>query len=128
MLNRKGMTIIELLLVMMIIGLLAAITVPRLSHMRDRALIATMKRDLRTFAMHQESRYYDRAAYTDDVAALRAGGFTPSPGVSISVNEATILGWSATAQHVQTLVACYLFIGNAAPLGSATIEGSLECS
>lgn len=128
MLNRKGMTLIELILVFMIIGLLAAITVPRLGHMRDRALIATIKRDLRTFAMHQESRYYDRAAYTDDIGALSAAGFSPSPGVSISVNEATILGWSATAEHVQTLVACYLFVGDAAPLGSATVEGSLECS
>ena len=101
---------------------------PRLKHVKDRALIATMKRDLRTFAMHQESHYYDRASYTDDVAALRTGGYEPSPDVSISVNEATVLGWSATASHATSTVECYLFVGDASPLGAATIEGSLECS
>jgi Tfp pilus assembly protein PilE len=122
------MTFVELLLVFTIIGLLATIAMPRLKHVKDRALIATMKRDLRTFAMHQESHYYDRASYTDDVAALAAGGFSASRDVTISVNEATVLGWSATAEHAASLVECYLFVGNAAPLGAATIEGSLECS
>ena len=122
------MTFVELLLVFTIIGLLTSIAMPRLKHVKDRALIATMKRDLRTFAMHEESYYYDRASYTDDVAAMTAGGFITSPDVVITVNEATILGWSATAEHAQSLVACYLFIGDAAPVGVATVEGSLECS
>jgi prepilin-type N-terminal cleavage/methylation domain-containing protein len=128
MLNRKGMTFVELLLVFTIIGLLATIAMPRLKHVKDRALIATMKRDLRTFAMHQESHYYDRASYTDDVAALRAAGYSPSRDVTISVNEATVLGWSATAEHATSTVECYLFVGDASPLGAATVEGSLECT
>jgi Tfp pilus assembly protein PilE len=122
------MTFVELLLVFTIIGLMTTIAMPRLQHVKDRALIATMKRDLRTFAMHQESHYYDRASYTDDVAALTAAGYASSRDVTISVNEATVLGWSATAEHAQSLVECYLFVGDAAPLGAATVEGSLECS
>ena len=128
MLNRRGMTLIELLLVVTIIGLLATIAMPRLKHVKERALIATLKRDLRTFAMHEESHYYDRASYTDDVAALITGGFDTSPDVTISVNEATLMGWSATAEHAQTLVECYMFVGNAAPIGAAITEGSLACS
>lgn len=127
-LDRRGLTIIELIAVMVIIGLLATIAVPRLTRVRERAFVASMKRDLRTFAMHQESHYYDRASYTDDVAALRAGGFSLSPDVSISVNEATIMGWSATAEHALIPTQCYLFIGDAAPVGAAVIEGSMECS
>ena len=126
--NRRGMTLIELLLVVTIIGLLATIAMPRLKHMKERALIATLKRDLRTFAMHEESHYYDRASYTDDLAALRTGGFSTSPDVTISVNEATFLGWSATAEHAESLVECYLFVGDAAPVGAASTEGSLACS
>jgi len=128
MLNRKGLTFIELLLVFTIIGLMASIAMPRLRHMKDRALVATLKRDLRTFAMHQESHYYDRATYTDDLGVLVAGGYRTSPDVTISVNEATILGWSATAEHGQSVVECYLFIGDAAPIGNATTEGALECN
>ena len=101
----------ELLLVFTIIGLLATIAMPRLKHVKDRALIATMKRDLRTFAMHQESHYYDRASYTDDIAALVTAGYGPSPDVTILVNEATVLGWSATASHAASTVECYLFVG-----------------
>jgi prepilin-type N-terminal cleavage/methylation domain-containing protein len=128
MLNRRGMTVVELLLVFTIIGLLAAIAMPRFQYAKDRAFVATMKQDLRTFAMHQESHYYDRATYTDDVNDLRAGGFDLSREVTISVNEATLLGWSATAEHAQSLVRCYVFVGGAAPLGVATVEGTMECS
>ena len=90
--------------------------------------MASMRRDLRTFAMHQESHYYDRASYTDDVAALRLGGFTLSPEVSISVNEATFMGWSATVEHARIPTECYLFMGDAAPVGAALTEGHMECS
>lgn len=128
MLNRRGMTLIELMLVCIIIGLLAMIALPRLQHVKDRASVATMKSDLRQFAMHQESYFYDRASYTDDVGLLEADGYQASRNVTISVNEATVTGWSATAQHAETLTECYLFIGNASPLGAATLEGSLECS
>ena len=127
-LDRKGLTIIELIAVMVIISILVTIALPRFTRYRERAYIASMKRDLRTFAMHQESHYYDRATYTDDLAALQASGFHPSPEVTISVNEATILGWSATAEHVRIPTECYLFIGDAAPLGAAVLEGSMECS
>ena len=128
MLNSRGMTLIELMMVCIIIALLALIALPRLQHVKDRGFIATMKSDLRQFAMHQESHYYDRATYTDDVGALEAAGYVATREVTISVNEATVMGWSATAMHNQSMTECYLFIGDASPLGAATVEGSLECN
>jgi prepilin-type N-terminal cleavage/methylation domain-containing protein len=126
--NRRGFTFVELLMVFTIIGLLTAIAVPRLQVYRQRAMVASMKSDLRTLGLHQESNYYDRASYTDDLALLQVSGYNPSPNVSVVVNEATFLGWSATASHTQLFTECYIFVGDAAPVGTAVNEGSVDCS
>lgn len=127
-LNRNGFTVIELLMVFTVIGVLTSIMLPQAQGFRYRAMEASMKSDLRTLAMHEESHYYDWSTYTDDLVALAAAGFNPSPDVTVTVNEATSLGWSATIQHARLLVECYMFVGNAAPVGSAVTEGSLSCS
>ena len=127
MLNRKGFTIIELLMVVMIIGILASIAVPRLRGMRDRAHVAGMSTNLRSFSLFEEGYYYDIGTYTDDVSALESKGMQLNPGVTIVVNEATMLGWSATATHESVLDECYIFVGGAAPLGTAVTEGSVVC-
>jgi type II secretory pathway pseudopilin PulG len=111
-----------------ILGLLAAIALPRLRGYRKRAWTATMRSDLRTLGLHEESSYYDRSTYTDDLAVLQAGGFFLSPNVAVVVNEATFLGWSATATHDLTPTRCYVFVGDAAPVGTSTIEGNVDCS
>ena len=125
---RRGFTFVELLMVFAIMGLVTAIAVPRLQSYRQRALVAAMKSDLRTLGLHQESSYYDRATYTDDLALLQLSGFNSSPAVNVVVNEATFLGWSATAIHAQIPTQCYIFVGDAAPVGTAVVEGSVDCS
>ncbi|UCG89485.1 MAG: hypothetical protein JSW71_20730 [Gemmatimonadota bacterium] len=115
-------------MVIVIIGLMTAIVLPRLQRYRERARVATMRSDLRTLGLHQESSYYDRATYTDDLALLQVSGFNPSPDVTVVVNEATFLGWSATASHNQIFTQCYIFVGGAAPVGTAVTEGSVDCS
>ena len=125
---RSGFTFPEVLMAMLIAGLLMAIVVPQVRRFRDRALVATMRSDLRNFAVLEESYFYDRATYSGDLAAIKTWGFQSSSGVTVSINEATLLGWSATATHNLHLIECYIFIGAAAPVGSATVEGSVSCS
>jgi prepilin-type N-terminal cleavage/methylation domain-containing protein len=127
-LNRNGFTLMELFIVFIVIGLLASIVLPQVQRFRYRAMESTLKSDLRTLAMHEESHYYDWSTYTDDLAVLAVAGFSPSPDINVVVNEATFLGWSATVQHVQLLVECYMFVGNAAPVGTAVVEGGISCS
>lgn len=126
--DRRGFTLIELVVVVTVIGLLTAIVVPKLRGFKERVYVAAMKSDLRTFALHEESYYYDRATYTDDVITLAAAGYNTSPDISVTVNEATFLGWSATATHSGVPVKCYVFIGNAAPVGTSAFEGTVACS
>jgi len=114
-------------MVVTILGLLASIAVNRLTSSRDRSFVTVMKSDLRNFAVAQESYFYDYSVYTGDLAALEARGFQLSPGDSLAINEATVLGWSATTQHMNTTVRCYVFVQGAAPVGTATKEGHISC-
>ena len=49
----NGFTLIELLIAVVIVGLLAALAVPRLSVVRENAFVATMKSDLRHFSQSE---------------------------------------------------------------------------
>lgn len=121
----RGFTLIELLLVVVIMGILVAVLIPRFANTREKAFVATMKADLRNLATAEESYFYDYQTYVASVASLTA--FRPSTGVTVTVNEATAGGWSATAQHPNSSKQCYLYVGGVSPVGSATQEGQVSC-
>lgn len=124
--RRRGFTLIELLMVVVIIGLLASVLIPRFANSREKAIMAVLKSDLRNLASAQESYFYDNITYAPSLAGLTA--FRPSTGVTITVNQATMGGWSATAAHANTTRQCFLFVGNASPVGAATSEGQVACN
>lgn len=124
--STRGFTLIELLIVVVIIGILAAIAVVNFTNTKEKAYIASEKTDLRNLVVAEEAFFYDSAFYTTSFPLM--SNFTPSSGNTVVVNEATGQGWSATSSNVNTVKKCYLFIGNAAMVGSATKEGLISCS
>ena len=68
--NQKGFTLIELMIVIAIIGILAAIAIPQFSAYRKRSYNAAAQSDLRNAATAQEAYYVDAARYTGTVANL----------------------------------------------------------
>lgn len=124
--RRRGFTLIELLMVVVIIGLLASVLVPRFANTRERAFLASMKSDLRNLASAEEEYFYDQQTYTTVTANLAS--FRPSTGVTVTVGQAHQGGWSATASHSNTARQCFLYIGNATPVGNATSEGQVTCN
>ena len=126
--SKAGFTLIELIVVVVIMGLLASIAIRQTSRAQEQAFVSSLKGDLRNFALGQESYFYDNGTYTSNVTLISAGGFQPSPAVQITVVEATNTGWSAYASHPRTTERCYLYGGNAAPIGTATETGLVDCS
>ncbi len=122
----RGFTLIELLMVIVIIGILVSVLIPRFANSREKAFVAAMKSDLRNLATAQESYYYDYAAYSPAVSQLPA--FNATTGVSVTINEASIGGWSGSATSSSTTRQCFLFVGNAAPVGVSTQEGQVACN
>ncbi len=124
--RERGFTLIELLIVVVIIGILASIAIPKFVNTKEKSYMAQMKSDLRNLATAEEAFFYDSTTYTPTLFDLN--NFSPSTGVTLTVNEATPKGWSATAVHSQTPRKCYIFSGGAAPVGTATVEGRITCS
>lgn len=107
-------------------GILVSVMVPRYQASREKAFVATMKSDLRNLASAEESYFYDNATYTTSVPGLTT--FSPSRGVTITVNQSTMGGWSATATHSNTSRQCFLYTGNVSPVGGgAALEGQVSC-
>src|SRR5205807_8387883 len=92
--SRNGFTLIELLIVVVIIGLLATIAIPKFSNTKEKAYVGAMKSDLRNLATAEEAFFYDSAKYTTSFALM--ANFASSVGITLTINEATASGWSAT--------------------------------
>jgi prepilin-type N-terminal cleavage/methylation domain-containing protein len=123
--RRRGFTLIELLIVVVIIGILAAIAVPKFAATKGKANAAALKSDLRNLASAQESYWFEHNTYTADTSLLRHKG---SPGVEITIVEATVGGWSAIATHPLSYpLTCALYTGTVAPAPPAVVEGAVNC-
>lgn len=121
------MTRLEMTVVIVAALLLAVLGLMHLAARRERGYLAAMQASLRQLAVAQESYAYDRGGYTGDLTVLRERGLAVSGDITLTVHEATRHGWSASATHDATARGCYVFAGDAAPVGSATVAGSITC-
>lgn len=125
--NRAGFTLIELLIVVVIIGILAAIAIPKFASTKERAYLAKMKGDLRNLATAQEAYNSDNQTYYGGAIPNPILSYNPSSGTTITIAEATPGGWSATATYAGTVKTCALFFGSAAAVAPAVAEGLITC-
>lgn len=121
--RRVGFTLIELLIVVVVIGILAVIAIPKFSATREQAFLSAMKSDLRNLATQQEIYYADAEnyEYTMDKVALE---FAESEGVTVSIDEADADGWTATASHTGLAdITCAVYYGEVATVPTTTAAG-----
>lgn len=123
--TRIGFTLIELLIVVVIIGILAAIAIPKFRNTKAKAFASSIKSDLKNLTSMQETYFYYNDIYSSNAAAT---GFLSTNGVVIAIDEASGSGWSASATHPSAdPLVCAVYYGTAAPVSPATKEGVIEC-
>ena len=135
--NRKGFTLIELLIVVVIIGILAAIAIPKFANTKQKAIVASMKSDLRNLVTAEEAFFADNNTYIGAIGPLQTNAvvaFQQSAGNSVpTFSNVTAAGWAATMTNTAlpataTPRTCGIFVGAAAaPNGAVTNEGAPGC-
>lgn len=124
MTDRRAFTLIELLTVMVVLAVLAAIAMPRFARSKERAVSVMLKADLKYLASLQEIYRTTYFTYGADATTL---GFGASDGVTVTIGAAGATGWSATATHPGTDEVCAIYSGSAAPAAPATTPGIPQC-
>ena len=120
--GKKGFTLIELLIVVVIIGILAAIAIPKFANTKEKAYVASMKSDLRNMATAQEAYFADNQTYTTSLANMN---FTPSASVTVTVTDAKGTGWAANTSHPATAKTCRVGFGADSIAGVG--DGVIQC-
>ena len=126
--DTRGFTLIELLIVVVIIGILVSIVVPKFANGKERAMVAAMKSDLHNLSVGAGGVLLQR----DDVLQRRAAGRRAAVGPVgrrlVTLSSVTASGWAAQATHISSTRTCAIFVGSAAPLAPATAEGQVACT
>ena len=119
---RRGFTLIELLIVVVIIGILTAIAIPKVTSVKEKAYVASMKSDLRLMVSAQEAYFADNnGSYATTLAAIGTG-YRPSSGNTVQIHNATASGYLLIALNSSTTKTCSLSMG-----GGSTNEGTPLC-
>lgn len=86
--NEKGFTLVELMIVVVIIGILAAIAIPKFSNMIGKAKTTEAKQTLGSIIRLEESYFAGQSAYFDFAQGVNAPeiGFTQPSGGSVKFN------------------------------------------
>jgi prepilin-type N-terminal cleavage/methylation domain-containing protein len=137
--TRKGFTLIELLIVVVIIGILAAIAIPKFANTKEKAVLASMKSDLRNLVTAQEAFFSDNQDYAGSYGAAQkngAGGagvvaFVPSANNVIAFSSVTAGGWAGEASNPTlqgAIKLCGVWVGAGVKTNAAvTNEGAPAC-
>jgi prepilin-type N-terminal cleavage/methylation domain-containing protein len=119
--SHRGFTLVELLIVVVVIGILATLAIPKFANTKQRAARTAGVSDIHNLATQEERFFSENGRYGDlpDTAALK---FTPSPhntalGIALTGAPAGTSGYNAIitipgGQH------CGVFVGTAPRPGS----------
>ena len=122
-----GFTLIELLIVVVIIGLLATIAIPKFASTKDKAKMASVRSDLRNVMTAQEAYFADVNMFGGLSDLQGASNFNLSPGNTGTVTPG-VSGYTATVENTTVssgFTNCSVEYGSGL---SASIDGVIFCN
>jgi type IV pilus assembly protein PilA len=84
-------------MVVAVIGVLAAIAIPQFVTYRARGIDSQMKSALKNAAVAMESYFAERQLYPTTVTAITAVGYSPTAGVTLTINVVSLGSFTLTA-------------------------------
>jgi type IV pilus assembly protein PilA len=102
--SRAGFTLVELMVVVSIIGVLAAIALPTFAGRQGKGFDARVRQDARNAATGEEAYYLDTLTYFSGDCSLLPG-VNISPGVSCTAT-AVAGGFEIATSHPGATVSC----------------------
>jgi prepilin-type N-terminal cleavage/methylation domain-containing protein len=92
--NDKGFTLIELLVVILILGIMMAMTIPRIAGIRQQAREASMKMNLHNVQVVIEEFHAEQGHYAEDFYEDGYGSFFPGGKLDETIGTLPLNPWT----------------------------------